>query len=95
MLKSAVLETLGANNTEASGKVAPGGKVLMAQGAKEIDPDKRKAIYSEFQQILAEDLPVYWTNTLPYHTIYSTKVGNPPLGIWASGSPYDLVYLKE
>lgn len=68
---------------------------LMAQGAKEIDPDKRKAIYSEFQQILAEDLPVYWTNTLPYHTIYSTKVGNPPLGIWASGSPYDLVYLKE
>jgi len=68
---------------------------LMAQGAREIDPEKRKAIYSEFQKILAEDLPVYWTNTIPYHTVYSTKVGNPPLGIWASGSPYDLVYLKE
>ena len=68
---------------------------LMAAGAQEIDPEKRKAVYSEFQQILAEDLPVYWTNTLPYHTIYSNKVGNPPLGIWASSSPYDLVYLKE
>ncbi|MCX7567428.1 ABC transporter substrate-binding protein [Sulfitobacter sp. F26169L] len=68
---------------------------LMEQGAKEIDPAKRKEIYAKFQEILAEDLPVYWTNTLPYHTIYSTKVGNPPLGIWASGSPYDLVYLKE
>ena len=62
---------------------------------KEIDPAKRAALYSEFQQILAEDLPVYWTNTLPYHTAYSNKVGNPPLGIWASSSPYDLVYLKE
>lgn len=67
---------------------------LMEQAGQEIDPEKRKALYDEFQEILAEDLPVYWTNTIPYHTVYSDKVGNPPLGIWASGTPYDRVYLK-
>ncbi|WP_372571617.1 ABC transporter substrate-binding protein [Ruegeria jejuensis] len=68
---------------------------LMNAAGQEIDSEKRAALYREFQEILAEDLPVYWTNTLPYHTVYSNKVGNPPLGIWASSSPYDLVYLKE
>jgi peptide/nickel transport system substrate-binding protein len=68
---------------------------LMEEAGQEIDPDKRKALYDKFQEILAEDLPVYWTNTLPYHTVYSNKIGNPPLGIWASSSPYDLVYIKE
>lgn len=68
---------------------------LMDAGGKELDPVKRKAIYAEFQQIIAEDVPIYFMNASPYHTIYSNKVGNPPLGIWASGSPYDLVYLKE
>ncbi|EPX79390.1 ABC transporter substrate-binding protein [Litoreibacter arenae] len=68
---------------------------LMEEAGREIDPEKRRAMYNEFQEILAEDLPVYWTNTVPYHTVYSNEVGNPPLGIWASGSPYDLVYLKQ
>ena len=68
---------------------------LMEQAGQEVDPEARRALYSEFQQILAEDLPVYWTNTLPYHTIYAEKVQNPPLGIWASSSPYDLIWLKE
>ena len=68
---------------------------LMERAGKESDPEKRAALYAEFQQILAEDLPVYWTNTLPYHTVYRDEVGNPPLGIWASSSPMDLVYLKE
>lgn len=68
---------------------------LMNQAGQEIDPVKRAALYKEFQEILSDDLPVYWTNTLPYHTAYSKKVGNPPLGIWASSSPYDKVYLKE
>ena len=44
--------------------------------------------------MLANDLPVYWTNTLPYHTIYSKKVGNPPMGIWATSSPMDMTYKR-
>lgn len=67
---------------------------LMDMAAVETDVEKRKALYKEFQAIIAEDLPVYHLNTLPYHTVYSNKVGNPPLGIWASSSPLDRVYLK-
>jgi len=67
---------------------------LMDMAGREIDPDKRAALYAEFQSIVTEELPLYTTNTLPYHTVYNNKVGNPPLGIWASSSPMDLVYLK-
>ena len=67
---------------------------LLEQAGKETDSAKRKALYSEFQKITSDELPVYWMNTIPYHTVYSDKVGNPPLGIWASSSPFDRVYLK-
>ena len=68
---------------------------LMNMAAVEGDPEKRKALYAEFQQIIADELPVYHINTLPYHTVYSDKVGNPPLGIWSTSSPIDMVYLKD
>jgi peptide/nickel transport system substrate-binding protein len=68
---------------------------LMEAAGQEIDPEARANLYKEFQSILSEDLPVYWSNTLPYHSVFSTKVGNPPMGIWASSTPYDQVYLKD
>lgn len=67
---------------------------LLEMAGKESDPAKRAALYAEFQQIVSEELPVYWTNTLPYHTISNKDVGNPPRGIWATSSPMDRVYLK-
>jgi len=68
---------------------------LLEMAGKENDPAKRKALYSEFQKIVNEDMPIYFSNTLPYHTVYSNKVGNPPLGIWATSTPLDQVYLKD
>ena len=68
---------------------------LMETAGREPDPDRRKTLYSEFQKIVADEVPLYVTNTLPYHTVFSSKVGNAPLGIWASSSPMDLVYVKE
>ncbi len=67
---------------------------LLELAGKETDPEKRKALYKEFQQIVADELPIYFMNTLPYHTVYSDKVGNPPLGIWSTSSPMDKTYLK-
>ena len=67
---------------------------IMTMAAVEADPEKRKALYAEFQSIIADELPVYHTNTLPYHTVYSDKIGNPPLGIWGTSTPIDMVYLK-
>jgi peptide/nickel transport system substrate-binding protein len=67
---------------------------LMTLAASETDIAKRKALYSEFQKILADDLPVYWVYALPYHTVHSDKLGNPPIGIWGTLSPLDRVYFK-
>ena len=68
---------------------------LMAMAAVESDAEKRKALYAEFQQIIADELPVYHVNTLPYHTVYSDKIGNPPIGIWGTSTPIDMMYLKQ
>ena len=68
---------------------------LMAAAAVENDPAKRAEMYAEFQAIIADELPVYHTNTLPYHTVYSDKIGNPPLGIWGTSTPIDMTYIKE
>jgi peptide/nickel transport system substrate-binding protein len=68
---------------------------LIAMAAVEKDPAKRTALYAEFQEIIADELPVYHTNTLPYHTVYNDNVGNPPLGIWGTSTPIDMTYLKN
>ncbi len=67
---------------------------LLDMAGSETDPAKRKAMYSEFQKIVADEVPVYHAYALPYHTIHSDKLGNAPIGIWATVSPLDRVYLK-
>ena len=69
-------------------------KLLEAAG-QETDPAKRRALYVKFQQILAQELPVYWISVLPYHTAYSKDLGNPPVGIWGIVSPMDDIYWKK
>ena len=64
---------------------------LLNAAAVELDPAKRKAMYAEFQQIVATDMPVYWINALPYHTAYNKKLKNPPVGIWGPMHPMDTV----
>lgn len=68
---------------------------LLNAAAVEKDAEKRKSLYSEFQKIVADDMPVYWINASPYHTAYDSRIGNPPLTIWGVMSPLDEVYWKE
>ena len=68
---------------------------LLASAAVELDLDKRKALYAEFQQLVAADLPVYWINALPYHTAYDKKLVNVPTGIWGTMHPMDMVEWAE
>jgi hypothetical protein len=68
---------------------------LLQQAERELDQAKRKALYSEFQQIVAEELPIFWINALPFHTVYHGGLGNPPLSIWGVHAPLDEVYWRE
>jgi peptide/nickel transport system substrate-binding protein len=67
---------------------------LLEAASTENDADKCSALYKEFQEIVAEEVPIYFLNAVPMHTIYSDRVGNPPKGIWASSAPMDRMYLK-
>ncbi|WP_439646369.1 ABC transporter substrate-binding protein [Sneathiella glossodoripedis] len=72
------------------------GKVdgLLKLAAEEQDTDKRIALYQEAQEIIVSEAPLAFINTLPYHTAYSKKLGNPPLTVWGAMSPLDEVYFK-
>ena len=67
---------------------------LMQLAGSTYDLDQRKKHYAEFQQILAEDLPIYWLFAGPYHTVANKKIGNPPNSIWGASAPFDRVYLR-
>ncbi|WP_164658702.1 ABC transporter substrate-binding protein [Tropicibacter sp. Alg240-R139] len=68
---------------------------VLNAAAVEADPVKRKALYGEFQQLVAADLPIYWINALPYHTAYDKKLQNVPTGIWGTMHPMDMVSWSE
>ena len=68
---------------------------ILGAAAVELDIDKRRALYAEFQQIVAADLPIYWINATPYHTAFSKKLKNAPKGIWGTMHPMDMVEWAE
>ncbi|MDN2565585.1 ABC transporter substrate-binding protein [Aquibium sp. A9E412] len=68
---------------------------ILARAALEQDPEKRKALYDEFQMIVAEELPLYPINVIPYHTAYDTRLGNMPDSIWGVIQSMDELYWKE
>ncbi len=68
---------------------------LMKLAGATYDKDERKKYYAEFQQILADELPIYWLFANPYHTVSNKKIGNPPNTIWGGSAPLDRMYIKD
>ncbi len=69
---------------------------ILKQAGRELDQDKRKALYKEFQQIVVDEVPLAYVNLLPYHTAYNAdKIGNPPVTVWGTMAPMDRVYFKQ
>ena len=68
---------------------------LLNAAAVEMDPAKRADLYAQFQQQVAADVPVYWINSLPYHTAYDKRLTNLPTGIWGTMHPMDMVEWSE
>jgi len=68
---------------------------LLEEAGKATDDETRKELYGEFQEIVTDELPLYWINSLPYHTGYRDRVQNVPSTIWGTMAPMDEVYLNE
>jgi peptide/nickel transport system substrate-binding protein len=70
---------------------------IMEKAGRELDLEKRKALYVEMQKMVVDEAPIAYLHTSPYHTIYNNeRVGDPPINsIWGVCSPWDEVYIKE
>lgn len=62
---------------------------LLVAAARETSPDKRKALYSEFQKIVVSDAPIHFINAVPYYNAFSKGLSNLPTTIWGMMSPLD------
>ena len=65
---------------------------LLVAAAKEIVPEKRKALYSEFQKIVVADAPIYFINATPFYNAFSKGLSGLPTTIWGMMSPLDEMY---
>lgn len=81
--------------TNTQSYINPKVDALLEEAGQQLDPDKRRGLYAEFQKIVTQDLPVAWIVELPYHTIYNRRVANVPKTIWGLASPMDEVYLRN
>src|SRR3546814_17644570 len=51
---------------------------LLEKAAVETDQAKRATMYKEFEKLVVDDVPIFYINTLPYHTAYQSGLVNPP-----------------
>ncbi|MEH2510131.1 peptide/nickel transport system substrate-binding protein [Nitrobacteraceae bacterium AZCC 1564] len=65
---------------------------LLKAAAEETSPEKRKALYSEFQKIVVSDVPIYYVNATPYRNVFSKGLSGLPTTIWGMMSPLDELY---
>ncbi|WP_424627517.1 ABC transporter substrate-binding protein [Bradyrhizobium sp. SYSU BS000235] len=65
---------------------------LLNAAAQETSPEKRKALYSEFQKIVVSDVPVYYINSTPYRNVFAKGLSGLPTTIWGMMSPLDELY---
>ena len=68
---------------------------LLAEAGQEQDPQRRAELYGEFQDVVVNDIPIYFLNIRSYHTFFDTRLGNPPVSIWGVMQAMDEVYWTE
>jgi peptide/nickel transport system substrate-binding protein len=68
---------------------------LLQEAGATLEEGKRKALYAEFQDIVNDELPLYFLNEEPYVTVYTKALKNPPLTVWGGMQPMDEVWLDR
>jgi len=78
---------VGAIWTNNSGYNNPDVDAILDKAGQAVDEAERREIYVEFQDAIAEDVPIYWLNDTTFWQAYPSSMQNPPLGIWGQMSP--------
>ncbi|MDH3302783.1 MAG: ABC transporter substrate-binding protein [Acidimicrobiia bacterium] len=68
---------------------------LLDQAGQTFDEAERKDLYAQFQEIVADEVPIYFISNPPFWQVYQPSVQNPPLTIWGQMSPMHEVWLSE
>ena len=69
---------------------------ILSAAGQELDGAARAALYAEFQEIVAEDVPIYFLNTPSFWQAFNPAVMNPPTNnIWGQMSPMHQVWLDQ
>ena len=69
---------------------------ILREAGQELDASARTALYGEFQQIVANDVPIYFLTTPPFWQAYTADVMNPPTStIWGLMSPMHEIWLAQ
>lgn len=67
---------------------------LLNEAGVEPDLARRQELYAEAFGQISRDIPIHFINEVPYHTVWSQAVQNPPVSIWGAMAPLDEVWLK-
>jgi peptide/nickel transport system substrate-binding protein len=68
---------------------------LLEKAGREMDLERRKALYAEFQKKIVDDCPLAFVFVVPYRLIYNKRVGNPVTSPWGFFQAGDELYVKE
>jgi len=68
---------------------------LLAQATVEIDLEKRKKLYAEFQRLVVADVPVIYTHVWAQGYAARKDLVNVPVSIWAPMVPWDTMTRKK
>ncbi len=68
---------------------------LLEKAGQTFDEAERAELYAQFQEIVADEVPIYFVSNPPFWQVYQPSVQNPPLNIWGQMSPMHEVWLAE
>jgi len=60
---------------------------ILDKAGQATDTTERTELYAEFQQIVGDELPIYWLNNTTFWQAYPDNLTNPPIGVWGTMSP--------
>jgi ABC-type transport system substrate-binding protein len=72
-----------------AGTATPKWTNFWTRPAVELNLEKRKALYAEFQKIISEDLPIIFLHQPAYHTITHQALKGHWTSIWGIVGPVD------
>ncbi len=81
--------------TNTAGYTNPKVDELLTAASTEMNIDKRKALYVEFQKIIAEELPLYFTHENVYHTARHKDLVLLKTSIWGGVASSDDINWKD